>query len=79
MHACLSYKVFHFFKKHATELIFCTMVALFFLSYKTYPQNSCIQELYLLWVENKLHVSKSYNGNISMLKYATELNVCRTD
>ena len=79
MHACLSYNVFHFFKKDATELIFCTMVVLFFSSYKKNPQKCGIQELYLLRAEDKLHVSKSYNGNISMLNNATELNICTAD
>ena len=63
-------------KKDATELIFCTMVVLFFSSYKKNPQKCGIQELYLLRAEDKLHVSKSYYSNISMVKNATELNIC---
>ena len=66
-------------KKDATELIFCTMVVLFFSSYKKNPQKCGIQELYLLRAEDKLHVSKSYYGNISMVKNATELNICTAE
>ena len=55
------------------------MVAVFLLGYKKNPQKCGIQELYSSRAEDKLHVSKSYNGNISMLNNATELNICTAD
>ena len=66
-------------KKNTTELIFPKWLYCFSQATKKNLQKCGIQELYLLRAEDKLHVSKSYYGNISMVKNATELNICTAE